>query len=452
MIDEKVPNILVIDDEKPICDVLMASLADDGYAVACASDGLSGLAAVEKLSPAVVLLDIWMPGEMDGLEVLKKAKERQIETQFIIMSGHGTIETAVKAVKLGAWDFIEKPLSMDKISILIKNILNFQNEQREKAMLLNKLRRNLALMGTSEPMKALKTAVAVMAKDSKTILIQGEAGSGRTLVAQNIHYFGPRAGKNIVEVHCGTIPDELQIQELFGIEKANHFSGESRKGKIELAAGGTLCLDGVAKLSLPAQHRLLEFLRTGHLQRENSELTLSVQTRVIAIADTTLKDAVDAKAFNPELYSLLSESTLSVPSLRDHLEDVPVFLTHFGEHFVRDGGHELKNYSATALEALQSYPWPGNIREIRNFVERLYILVSGDQIGLEDLRFAGLVEVHGSSEQQLLNFREARAEFEKEFLLRKINENQGNISRTAEVIGLERSYLHRKIKAYGIEV
>jgi two-component system nitrogen regulation response regulator NtrX len=452
MIHGKLPNILIIDDEKPICDVLMASLADDGYSVACASDGLSGLAEIEKLRPAVVLLDIWMPGELDGLEVLKKAAELHSDTQFIIMSGHGTIETAVKAVKLGAWDFIEKPLSMDKISILIKNILSFQNEQREKATLLNKLRKNLALMGTSEPMKVLKAAVANMARSSQTLLIQGEAGSGRSLVAQNIHYFGPRAGKNVVEVHCGTIPEELQLQELFGIEKTPGPNGDSRKGKIELAAGGTLCLDGIAKLSLPAQHRLLEFLRTGLLRRENSAVDTPVETRLIAIADPSLQELVQAKGFNPELHLLISEATLNVPALRNHLEDVPVFLTHFGELFVRDGGHELKNYSPAALEALQSYPWPGNIREIRNFVERLYILVSGDQIGIEDLRFAGLVEIHGSSEQQLLNFREARAEFEKEFLLRKINENQGNISRTAEVIGLERSYLHRKIKAYGIEV
>lgn len=233
-------KVLIIDDEPAIREVLSASLSDDGYIVETAADGLRGLQKIQEFQPDIVLLDIWMPGEMDGLEVLNRAKSQGPQRQFIIMSGHGTIETAVKAVKLGAWDFVEKPLSMDKISILIKNILNFQSEQGEKLALLNRLRKNIALVGDSGPMITLKQMIARVAPTHSWVLITGENGSGKELVAQNIHYLSLRAGRPFVEVNCAAIPSELIESELFGYEKGAFTGAErSRKGKFDHAHGGT---------------------------------------------------------------------------------------------------------------------------------------------------------------------------------------------------------------------
>lgn len=454
MNNTKSPRLLVIDDERAIRDVLTASLVDEGYSVQSASDGVSGLKAIEELKPDIVLLDIWMPGELDGLEVLKRVKSQSSEVQFIIMSGHGTIETAVRAVKWGAWDFVEKPLSMDKISILIKNILSFQNEHKEKLSLLNRLRKNLAILGDTAMMKELKTSVAQIARESTPVLIVGEPGAGKTLTANNIHYSGPRAGQNLVEFQCGRIPQELQTQGLFGsdAECVAASTDEYRKGRLELAHGGTLVIEEVSLLSVEAQAALLQYLKDGNkFKRTNGEET-SFDVRFVFTSTDSLVNAVKEKRFSEELYYKLSQFTLRIPPLKEHLADVPTLIAHFGEQFVSEGGHELKSFSEMAMSAMQEYPWPGNVRELRNFVERLYILMSESTIELEDVRFAGLVEKVGELGQYILTFREARAEFEKEYLLKKIAENQGNISRTAEVIGLERSYLHRKIKAYGIEV
>ena len=447
------PRLLVIDDERAIRDVLTASLVDEGYSVHSASDGVGGLKAIEEIKPDIVLLDIWMPGELDGLEVLKRAKSQTPAIQFIIMSGHGTIETAVRAVKWGAFDFIEKPLSMDKISILIKNILAFQNEQKEKLSLLNRLRKNLAVLGDSDMMKELKTSVAQVAREAASVLILGETGSGKSLVASNIHYSSARAGQNLVEFHCGRTPAELQTHALFGSE-LNSISArveDYRKGRVELANGGTLIIDEIGQLSLDAQKNLLAYLKGQKVKRSDGE-EISYDVRFIFTSSIPLVKAVKEQAFLEELYYKISSIQIRVPALKEHLVDVPALVTHFGEQFVCEGGHELKAFSQAAMQAMQEYSWPGNVRELRNFVERLYILMTEGAIELEDVRFAGLVEKTGELGQYLLTFREARAEFEKEYLLKKIAENQGNISRTAEVIGLERSYLHRKIKAYGIEV
>ncbi len=430
-------KLLIIDDEKAIRDVLHASLTDDGFEVTTASDGLSGLEAIQQHSPEIVFLDIWMPGELDGLDVLSRAKEIAPKIQFIVMSGHGTIETAVRAVKNGAWDFIEKPLSMDKISILIKNIISFQNEQREKLALLNKLRSNLALIGETAEMKTLKSLIAQVAQNDDPVLILGEPGSGKTLVAHNIHYLAHRAARNLVEYSCSRGPEELQLAEIFG-PLITPVTEVISKSKSELASGGTLLLEEISFLTLESQKKLIEFL--------NSKPDL----KVITTSSTDLYQKVQSGQFLEQLYLMLKSNSLQIPPLREHLDDIPALLTHFGEIFVREGGHELKKFSQGSLVNLSNYRWLGNIRELHNFVERLYILISEPMISVEDLRFAGLIETTDS--QEIITFREARADFEKEFILRKISENNGNISRTAEVIGLERSYLHRKIKAYGIDL
>ncbi len=447
-------KILIIDDEPGIRTALSASLRDEGYLVELAQDGQSGLEALRRVQPDIVFLDIWMPGDLDGLAVLQKAKEAGATAQFLIMSGHGTIETAVKAVRLGAWDFIEKPLSMDKVNILIQNILNFRSERGDKQTLLNRLRKNIALIGDSEPMKVLKQMIARVAPSNSWVLISGENGTGKELVAQNIHYLSPRAGRPFVDINCAAIPKDLIESELFGYEKGA-FTGADRqkKGKFDLANGGTLFLDEIADMSLEAQAKILRILQERQFQRVGGTESIEVDVRVIAASNKNLEEEIKAGRFREDLYYRLNVIPFRVPALKDRPDDIPALVAHFGEQFSREGGFRTKLISELAMEALGKYTWPGNVRELRNFVERIYILTPGDFVDVHDLRFAGLVESEGAEVMEdMASFREARAQFEREFLLKKISEHGGNISKTAESIGLERSYLHRKIKTYGIEV
>lgn len=448
-------QILVVDDESAIREVLSASLADEGYNVKTARSGEEGLRLIEELRPQIVLLDIWMPGSLDGIEVLRAAKGRFPGTEFIIMSGHGNIETAVKAVKLGAWDFVEKPLSIDKILILINNITFFQSERGEKNALLNRLRRNIAIIGESEAMVNLKQMVARVASSTSWVLITGENGTGKELVAQNIHYLSPRAGRPFVEVNCAAIPEDLIESELFGYEKGA-FTGadKSRRGKFDHANGGTLFLDEIADMSMKAQAKVLRILQERRFTRVGGEDTIEVDVRVVAATNKNLVDEIKAGRFREDLFYRLNVIPCHVPALRERGNDIQSLITHFSEQFAKEGGYRHKIFSDQAIAKLKAYTWPGNVRELRNFIERIYILTPGEHVDVVDLKFAGLPgpgsTSDASADDDLSNFREARAKFEKEYLLRKIAENKGNISKTAESIGLERSYLHRKIKGYGI--
>lgn len=448
-------KILIIDDERPIVEVLAASLRDEGFIVDFAFSGRQGLEKIREFAPEIVLQDIWMPGDMDGLQVLEEAKKGGYpECQFIIMSGHGTIETAVRAVKNGAWDFVEKPLSMDKITILIANILNFKREQTEKNALLNKLRKNIALVGESPLMVSLKQMIARVATSNAWILVTGENGTGKELVAQNIHYLSHRAGRPLVEVNCAAIPKDLIEAELFGYEKGA-FTGADRakKGKFEFANGGTLFLDEIGDMSLEAQAKVLRILQERQFYRLGGEEPIEVDVRVIAATNKNLEEEIKAGRFREDLYYRLNVVPLRVAPLRQRREDIPPLVEYFGDQFLRNNGYKRKVFSDAAMQLMQSHSWPGNVRELRNFVERVYILTPGDYVDVHDLKFAGLTETAvGPLGEAVMTFREARARFEREFLMAKIEENQGNISKTAESIGLERSYLHRKIKSYGIEV
>jgi two-component system nitrogen regulation response regulator NtrX len=448
-------KILIIDDEKAIGEVLAASLRDDGFVVDVAYGGRQGLEKIREFAPEIVLQDIWMPGELDGLQVLEEVKKGGYpDCQFIVMSGHGTIETAVRAVKNGAWDFVEKPLSMDKINILIANILSFKREQAEKNALISRLRKNIALIGESSMMVSLKQMIARVASSNAWVLVTGENGTGKELVAQNIHYLSHRAGRPLIEVNCAAIPTDLIESELFGYEKGA-FTGADRakKGKFDFANGGTLFLDEIGDMSLEAQAKILRILQERQFYRVGGEEPVEVDVRVIAATNKNLEDEIKAGRFREDLYYRLNVVPLRVAPLRQRREDIPLLTEYFGDQFLRNNGNRRKIFSSEALEAMQAYNWPGNVRELRNFIERVYILTPGDEVGVADLRFAGLPEAREKGGLEgLATFREARARFEKEFLVQKISENHGNISKTAESIGLERSYLHRKIKSYGIEV
>lgn len=448
-------KILIIDDEAPIRDVLSASLKDEGYQVFLAHDGESGLQAIKDVQPDIVFQDIWMPGKFDGIEVLTRARKEHPNVEFVMISGHGTIETAVKATKLGAWDFIEKPLSMDKILIVISNILSFQQAKEEKSLLLNKLRKSIALVGEAPSIVATKQVIARVAPTNSWILIQGEAGTGKELVAQNIHYLSGRASRPFVEINCGGIPEDLLESEIFGIEKgAMPGVDRAKKGKLDLAQGGTLYIAEISEMNKDAQAKLLTYLDDKKYRRVGGSEVIENDVRVIAASSKDLDKEVKEGRFREDLYYRLNVIPFRVPALREHPEDIPVLVSYFSDNVARESGFPKKAISEQAMNKMLSYAWTGNVRELKNFIERVYILTPGEFVDVHDLRFAGLIDKDdekGFEMQDLSTFRDARAQFEKEYLLRKINENGGNISKTAEVIGLERSYLHRKIKAYGID-
>lgn len=446
-------KILVVDDEAPIRQTLNSTLTDEGFIVQTADSGEHGLIMMGDFQPDVVLLDIWMQG-MDGIETLQAAKAKFPEVNFVMMSGHGTIETAVKATRLGAWDFIEKPLSMDKILIAINHILSYQIEREEKNALLNKLRKNIAIIGDSQPIMSIKQTISRVSPTHSWLLIEGAPGAGKHLIAQNIHYMSSRASKPFVDVNCFFTPEDLLESELFGIEKgAWPGVDKTRKGKIDLAAGGTLYIKEIQEMNLAVQSKLLKLMQDKFFTRVGSQEKIEIDIRVIAASSLPVEPLIKTGKFREDLYHRLNMTPLQVPDLKNHPEDIPMLLTHFSDQVAKENGVLRKAFSEQAQHMMIDHQWPGNVRELKNFIERIYILTPGEFIDVHDLKFAGLFSnSEGSSaEGEMATFRDARAQFEKEYLIKKIHEYGGNISKTAEAIGLERSYLHRKIKSYGID-
>ena len=456
MLVYKKEKILIVDDQKAICEVLSASLADEGFVVDSAENAEVGLKKIEQFKPDVVLLDIWMPGDQDGMDLLRELAGRQKKTDVIMMSGHGTIETAVEATKLGAWDFLEKPVSIDKVIILLKNLLETQKMRKEKKSLLNKLRENIAIVGNSLGAKKIKELIARVAPTNSWILIKGEQGAGKELVAINIHYLSPRAGESFVDFKCAHSTENLVEGELFGYKEGTVVGRYSeRKGLFDYADKGTLFLDNVDLLPLSVQAKLFKYLENHKIQRVGDTREIELDVRVIASTTENLESMVSKDLFREDLYYRLHVVPFNVPPLRDRKEDIEPLVFHFSEKTCLNGGFTEKKFSSKAIKELIKHDWPGNVREIKNFMERIYILTPEETVDVHDLNFAGLgqkdVETNNAY-TDTNNFREARSMFEKEYILKKINENNGNISKTAESIGLERSYLHRKIKSFGIDL
>ncbi|MBC7420537.1 MAG: sigma-54-dependent Fis family transcriptional regulator [Bdellovibrio sp.] len=450
-------KILIIDDEGPIREVLSESLRDDGFEVMVAPDGPSGLEVLKTFQPDICFLDIWMP-KMDGLEVLARAVPLFSNTSFVMISGHGTIETAVKATRIGAWDFIEKPLSLDKITIAIDHIVKLKAERDEKNALLNKLRKSIALVGESSAMQKIRGQVTQLAQNSNVLLIEGEVGSGRELVSQNIHYMSSRASGPISEINCSTLPQDLIEIELFGIEKGT-LPGidKTRRGKIELMQSGTLVIEEIEEMPFVLQEKLVSYLKTKKFKRFGSSDELTSDVRLILTTTSNIQNLKSNNKIHPELAQMLPMEVMQMPPLRERAEDIHSLVIHFSDFVAKQMASLRKTISEQGMKLLVKHSWPGNVRELKNFIERVYILTPSDFVDVHDLRFAGLADKRDSAPMSseftdMSTFREARAEFEKEYLVKKIQENGGNISKTAEAIGLERSYLHRKIKAYGIEV
>lgn len=450
----KKEKILVVDDEAPIREVLSASLADEGYIVDTAENAAVGLEKIDRFQPDIVLLDIWMPGDKDGMDLLREVSPKPKSPDIIVMSGHGTIETAVEATKLGAWDFVEKPISMDKISILLSNLAEVQTVRKEKGSLLNKLRQNMAIIGNSTEAKKIKELISRIAPTNSWVLVKGEQGVGKELVAMNIHYLSPRAGQSFVDFKCAHTTDDLIEGELFGYEQGAVIGDtEERKGAFDHADKGTLFLDDVDRLPMAVQAKLVKYLEERKIQRVGSSRHIELDVRVIAATTRDLQDLVSKGQFREDLYYRLHVVPFDIPPVRDRKEDIEPLVFHFSEKACLSGGYPEKKFSSKAIKELVKHDWPGNVREIKNFIERIYILTEEDTVDVHDLTFAGLNQREsGAVYSDAGSFREARAMFEREYIIRKINENNGNISKTAEAIGLERSYLHRKIKGFGIDL
>ena len=445
-------TILIVDDEQSICQSLKAILNDEGYQVLVAGSGEEAVKIVEEEMPQLLLLDVWLPG-MDGLDTLKAIKKINPQILVIIMSGHGTIETAVKATKLGAFDFIEKPLSLDKIIILVNNALSFVRLQEENVLLKQKVTHHqYELTGSSPAITELKEMISIVAPTNAWILIMGENGTGKELVARSIHHLSLRAHKDIVEVNCAAIPEELIESELFGHEKGA-FTGatEKKRGKFDLAHEGTIFLDEVADMSLKAQAKILRILQEKKFERVGGNKLIDMDVRVLAATNKDLEEEMQAGRFRQDLYYRLHVIPLVVPPLRERKEDMRPLVERFILDFTTKEGIEPKTLTEDAFDVLMKHDWPGNVRELKNIIERLIILTPSDEITAKDIPPLSLRESRmAASEIQSAtadSLKDAKMDFERQFILKKLEENEGNITKTAEVLGLERSNLHKKLKS-----
>ena len=453
-------TILIVDDEEGIRSALAGILEDEGYRTVSAGDGVEALALCKRELPSLVLLDIWMP-RMDGLETLRCLKELYPALNVVMMSGHGTIETAVKSTKLGAYDFIEKPLSLEKVVVTVENALAMTRLKEENASLRGLVLQSHDMIGASASVLRLKEQIRMVAPTNASVLITGENGTGKELVARSVHFHSLRRDKPFIEINCAAIPEELIESELFGHERGA-FTGavSQKKGKFDLADGGTIFLDEIGDMSLKTQAKVLRILQEQKFERVGGTRTLEVDVRVVAATNKLLEEEIRNGSFREDLFYRLNVVPFKVPALRERRDDVPLLAGHFLDAFCRREGRELKLIVPEAMEAMQRYDWPGNVRELKNIVERLVIMTPGGTITMNHLPDYFGVEPNGreagggrlDSVLELSSLREAREEFEKEFIIQKLEEHDWNVSRTAEAIELERSNLHRKIKSYGIDM
>jgi two-component system, NtrC family, nitrogen regulation response regulator NtrX len=442
--------LLVVDDEAGIRESLTSILKDEGYQVAAVASGEEALARATSGDFDVVLLDVWLPG-IDGLQTLSRIQAMQRPPAVIMISGHSTIETAVRATKLGAFDFIEKPLSLEKVVVLVRNAVQQRRLAEENLLLRNQLGQRYQVIGDSVPMKAMRQQIAVTAPTNGRVLIYGESGTGKELVARSLHAASLRSSGLFVEVNCAAIPEELIESELFGHAKGS-FTGaaEDKIGKFQKADGGTLFLDEIGDMSLRTQSKVLRVLEEQRFEPVGSNQTVSADVRVIAATNKNLEQEIARGAFRQDLFYRLNVIPFYVPPLRDRKEDIAILARHFLNEFSSAYGKRTRELSDTAMDILLRYPWPGNVRELRNLVERLVIVCPHARIEPHHLPpelFRGVAE---SPEQPYSTLHEARSAYEREFILRKLQEHRWNMTQTASALGLERSHLYRKMKSLGI--
>jgi len=445
-------SVLIVDDEAGVRSALGGVLRDEGYAVEAVESGEACLDRVARTAFDVIVLDIWLPG-LDGLATLERLRQRRVDAPVIMISGHGNIESAVRAIKLGAYDFVEKPLSLEKTVLVIGNAVRQRRLEAENRALRASVDRRLTMVGESYAMAQLREQIAMAAPTNGRVLIFGENGTGKELVARSIHALSRRRGAPFIEVNCAAIPEELIESELFGHVKGA-FTGAvaDRRGKFELADGGTLFLDEIGDMTLKTQAKVLRALQEQVVEPVGGAASVKVDVRVLAATNKDLPTEIRAGRFREDLYFRLNVIPVYVPPLRDRDSDIPLLADHFMAEFAREYGRRPKRFDAGAMTGLRSYSWPGNVRELRNVIERLIIMVPGDTITIADLAFLsrGTALRDADAGAAAVPLHEARDQFEREYILKALAAQQGNISRTADVLGVERSNLYRKMKAFGI--
>ncbi len=441
--------ILVVDDEEGIRMTLSGIFEDEGYEAATAASGEEALRIARETNPDIVILDVWLSG-MDGIQTMEELRLLNPDLPVIIISGHANIELAVKATKIGAYDILEKPLSMEKVLLSVHRALEKRNLEIENRALRENLSRKTKLVGNSAKINQLREQIKMAAASNSRVLILGESGSGKELVAHMLHENSPRRHKPFIEVNCAAIPQELIESELFGHEKGS-FTGafEMKKGKFEQADGGTLFLDEIGDMSLQTQAKVLRVIETQEFQRVGGNKNIKVDVRIISATNKDLSEEVKREVFREDLFFRLNVIPIKVPALRERPEDIPVLVEYLLESFAFEYGQQPKKISPEAIKTLQKHVWPGNIRELKNVLERLVIMTPSKVISPGDLFIPDAKRADYFSVDSL---KDARELFERDFIARKLEENSWNISKTSEVLDIERSNLHRKIKAYDIKI
>jgi two-component system, NtrC family, nitrogen regulation response regulator NtrX len=437
------PRILIVDDESGIRSSLKGVLSDEGYSVEAVATGEECLDRLEGENFDLVLLDVWLPG-IDGLETLSRIGEREHSSAVIMISGHATIATAVSATKLGAYDFLEKPLSIDHTLLTVRNALAHRQLTLRNRQLRRAVEERYQIVGESIPVKALRKQISIVAPTNSRVLIYGESGSGKELVARNIHFQSSRRDGPFIEVNCAAIPEELIESELFGHTRGA-FTGasENKKGKFELASGGSIFLDEVGDMSLKTQAKVLRAIEEGKFQPIGAQAPRSVDVRIIAATNKNLSAEIRTGHFREDLFYRLNVIPFLVPPLRERHKDIPVMIQHFIRVFSAEHGRPAKTFTDEAMAAMTRYAWPGNVRELKNEIERLVIMVPGEDVRPEDLSLPDGDDAAGTLQA-------TRARYERDLIRAKLEENGWNISRTSRVLGLDRTHLYRKMKAYGI--
>ncbi len=452
--------ILIVDDEAGVRSSLAGVLRDEGYQVDTVDSGEACLEQVRRKAYDVLLLDIWLPG-LDGLDTLEQLRARGLEAEVIMISGHGNIENAVRATKLGAFDFIEKPLSLEKTVLVVRNAIRQHQLEVENRALRARVDRRFVIVGESSAIGRLREQIAMAAPTNGRVLISGENGTGKELVARHIHLLSQRQEKPFIEVNCAAIPEELIESELFGHTRGA-FTGAvaDRRGKFELAHSGTLFLDEIGDMSLKTQAKVLRALQEQVIEPVGGQHSVRVDVRIIAATNKDLLDEIRGGRFREDLFFRLNVIPIHVPPLRERGDDVVLLARHFITEIAREYGRRLKQLTPEAEAVLRAFRWPGNVRELRNVIERVMIMVPGEQISAADLAFLGVTSpahLRGVVAPTLLPASEvlplytARDDWEREYIRAALAACDGNISRTADVLGVERSNLYRKMKGLGLE-
>ncbi|HEX6162408.1 MAG TPA: sigma-54 dependent transcriptional regulator [Vicinamibacterales bacterium] len=462
------PRILVIDDDAEIRKSFKMTLEYAGYDVVLAATGEEGVKLVEQEAPDLVFCDIKMPG-MDGLDVLQKLQHLKDVMPIVVITGNAEIQTAVEATRLGAFDFIEKPVSSERMLVSVRNAVDTRRLKTENKSYRRDAEKKYQIVGDSPALAAVRGAIQKAAPTSATVLIWGESGVGKELVARAIHRESLRRDGPFVQVNCAAIPDELIESELFGHEKGSFTGATDRQiGKFEQADKGTIFLDEVGDMSLKTQAKVLRVLQEQELERLGSNRVIKVDVRVIAATNKNLEEEIDKNTFREDLFYRLNVVPIHVPALRERRDDIPALVRHFADLFSRDNNFHRRTFTAAAMEKLKQQHWRGNIRELRNFVERLLIMTSGDSIDVRDIPDGGVIrgdiaaamapapagEISASSAEQSWmqapTLQEFKSGSERAYLVAKLRENSWNISKTAEVIDTPRSNLYKKLEQYQI--